>query len=119
MRSAAYKEIIGKTLESFNINGSEEIQFEFKDGSRYAMSHNQSCCEQVYIDWYDEQQLNQLVGKEINYFDEDFEDGETEYGDHLTITKYTIGSNELTVKIIWHGSSNGYYSETPEFYKIK
>lgn len=100
--------------------GEEEISFEFDNGSKAVFYHGQDCCETVVVDdvngdWDD------LIGTPLLVADErvseDF-DGEPKSGfrdDSETWTFYTFRSVRGSVDVRWHGTSNGYYSESVDF----
>lgn len=112
------KELIGKIISDVVYDKSaEDISFVMNDDSKFKMLHNQDCCESVSIDWKQSCDLNDLKGKEILSFSELSTEGDGSSYGSCTITTYTFFTPEGNYKIVWEGESNGYYSETPEFYK--
>ena len=112
----AIKEIIGSTVLS--VSGlsidSEEIIIETDNGT-YKMYHQQDCCETVSVD----DVVGELkLGSKILDFIEKTNDGENYHGT-FTWTFYTIVTDKGYCDIKWYGSSNGYYSESVYFEKIK
>lgn len=113
-----FSTLVGKTLVNIKV-GDDEIFFTDTEGHEYKMYHQQDCCEYVYLedvngDW------NDLIGNPILVADErdgDLPpvDGEGSY----TWTFYTISTIKGTVDLRWYGSSNGYYSESVDFARIK
>jgi hypothetical protein len=116
----------GKTLTSVSTDGNEEILFETVDGDIYRMFHSQDCCESVYIESI-VGDLEDLVGEEIlvaeaneNLFDILKDIGKEEDSDEShTWTFYKFATRKGYVDIRWYGSSNGYYSESVDFVKVK
>lgn len=107
--------IVGKTPVSIT-QDDDEIIFVFTDGTACKFFHEQDCCEGVVIDdvngdWDD------LIGVPLLVSDErvgeQTETGES-YGSE-TWTFYTFRSIKGSVDVKWHGSSNGYYSESVDF----
>jgi len=91
----------------------EEITFLFLD-CKVKLHHHQDCCESVVIDDIngDFEDLNRtiLLVAEERVSDEP-EEGDKAY-DSDTWTFYTFRSLKGSVDVKWHGSSNGYYSES-------
>ena len=115
----------GKTLSSVESSG-EEIVFKTVDGDVYKMYHSQDCCESVYIESITGD-LQDLVGAPIlraevseDLFDIIKNAGkEKERDDSYTWTFYKFATRKGYVDIRWYGSSNGYYSESVDFEKVK
>ena len=116
----------GKTLSSVSADGNEEIVFTTVDGDVYRMFHSQDCCESVYIESI-VGELQDLVGEPIlvaeaneNLFDILKNAGKEEESDEsYTWTFYKFATRKGYVDIRWYGSSNGYYSESVDFVKVK
>lgn len=121
--------LVGKTLKSV-VNNDDVVNFETEDGEEYIMKHDQDCCESVRVDDI-VGDLNDLIGSPIIRVEEnsspDRPEGikDSEYGsydsetDSETWTFYRIGTAKGTVVIRWYGSSNGYYSESVDFEKVR
>lgn len=117
-------ELLGKTI--VKIEGMEEgndlIIFECSDGTRYQMYHEQDCCESVAIeDVYGrmEDLLNTpiILAEDIsNEYDSNIHYG---WDESWTWTWYKLATIKGYVTIRWYGSSNGYYSESVDFIKLK
>jgi len=99
-----------------NISLDSEIIFTTSD-KKIRMYHQPDCCEAVWI--HSVENLNYLIGNKILHVEEIFNDEsydpkieETvdEWG-HFSWTFYNFTTNEGIAKIIWFGSSNGYYDE--------
>lgn len=116
-------DLVGLTLSAVDKIGSEEIRFTVDDGRVYTMFHEQDCCESVEIDDI-VGDLSDLVGSPVLIAEErnspDAPRIDPEYpewtDDSFTWTFYEIATNKGSVTIKWYGSSNGYYSESVDFY---
>lgn len=120
--SAGLSELVGKTLVSAENKDNYEVHFVTEDGDTYIMLHYQDCCESVYVEDVCGD-LDDLVGSPIvlaedvsNEAPDDH--GNDEYSTH-TWTFYKLATNKGSVTIRWYGSSNGYYSESVSFVKVK
>lgn len=120
-------ELFGKTLIA--ITGAEvdgdAILFECSDGSAYLMYHDQNCCESVDINDIcgDVKRLlgNPLTKAEKTSSADDPSLDPTpddEWGTH-TWTYYHLATVKGYVDIRWYGSSNGYYSESVDFIRLR
>lgn len=100
---------------------SELVRFYCKDGVIIDMCHAQDCCEEVYLEDSDA-----LVNAEDIYTDSSWaiielsqqttkDDAERDY--HYTWSFYKVKTSKGYDTIRWVGSSNGYYSETVDFFK--
>lgn len=106
--------IVGLTPKSIQQHGNDAIVFTFSGGETARFWHVQECCEDVEIDdvngdW------TCLIGNPILVAEERVSEGPCDYGDHETWTFYTFRGIGGSVDVKWHGSSNGYYSESVDF----
>lgn len=118
------KRLLGKTLNKidvFKLNSSDRweagdyIVFTTDEGIVYKMYHDQNCCEDVHIEDI-VGDVQDLVGSPITMADEVI--NHTRDDDNYeskTWTFYKLATIKGYVTIRWHGSSNGYYSETVDF----
>jgi hypothetical protein len=115
-------ELIGKTLTDVKVDDQDDIghgnrmTFVVDDGSRYLLHHYQSCCEHVYIESV-VGDVDDLVGTPILEASERSDSGSDNDYESYTWTFYTIRTIKGTVDVRWHGTSNGYYSESVDFEK--
>lgn len=118
--------LLGKTLTSIKEQG-DELWFTTTDGDVYKMYHAQDCCESVYIESITGD-LEDLVGEPIllaeeveNIFDiiKALDAKVEDSDDSHTWTFYKFATRKGYVDIRWYGSSNGYYSESVDFEKVK
>ncbi len=113
----------GKTLVSVDrglYDSNDALFFKTADGEFYIMTHYQECCEDVYIDdicgdFADLLNEEILTAEELN---NDYPVDEECIEDTYTWTFYHLATFHGDVTIRWFGTSNGYYSESAEFYKI-
>lgn len=129
---AKFSDILGKTIVAVQgKKGDERLAFTCSDGSEFAMQYNQDCCascsiedicgdvadligspivraeEPSSLDGFDElKEAKRAEGMDFDYTPESY-----------TWTFYILGTAKGTVTIRWYGSSNGYYSESPTFYR--
>lgn len=130
-------ELLGKTLLSIEVDDKKEsILFKCLDGSQYLMCHDQDCCESVTIedingDLQDliktpllkveevvsTEKTEEQLAKEAK---EKEEQGDNYYDwtDSFTWTFYKFATIKGYVTIRWYGESNGYYSESVDFYQL-
>ena len=112
-----FSELQGKTLTKVEQIGDDVIRFEADDGKAYQLYHSQDCCESVVVEDISDD-LADLVGTPILLAEEavsnDPPEGSERY-DSDTWTFYKLRTIKGSVDIRWHGSSNGYYSESVDF----
>jgi hypothetical protein len=116
---------VGKTITDIKQVAGDRIQFCTNDGKNFAMFHIQDCCESVRI--HDiEGDLQSLVGSPITAASEESQSERpedvprSEYEDESnTWTTYNFATENAKVRIRWHGSSNGYYSESVQIEEMK
>ena len=130
MAHIPFSELVGKTLVTAEVNGSnDEILFVTTEGEKYKLLHFQDCCEAVEIEDIDGE-LEDLIGSPI-LVAEEVSDKEIdvhrllfpaqfqreECSESHTWTFYKIDTAKGGVFIRWFGASNGYYSESVDFVK--
>ena len=115
-----FSELQGKNLTKVEQIGSYVIRFESDDGKAYQLYHSQDCCESVVVEDISGD-LSDLVGTPILLAEEaqssdDPPGYKHEYQpESQTWTFYKLRTIKGSVDIRWHGSSNGYYSESVDF----
>jgi hypothetical protein len=111
----------GKTLSSITGEvGSGEIVFVTTNGDKYLMYHEQDCCESVSVEDI-VGDLQDLVGSELLVAEvvEGESPADFEAYESYTWTFYKFATRKGYVDIRWLGQSNGYYSESVSFVKVK
>lgn len=115
--------LLGKTLKSIENCNNEELVFTCEDGTRYRMYHRQDCCESVSIEDICGE-LDSLIGSPLLQAEESSSndapaDFKPEYQpESMTWTFYRFATVKGQVVIRWLGQSNGYYSESVDFYQL-
>ena len=113
------EELVGKTLTSCEAVGKDEILFTSTEGSKFKMFHAQDCCEYVSIEDICGD-LEDLVGSPILVAEEVSNNLESKSGDDSgTWTFYKLATTKGNVTIRWYGESNGYYSESVDWERVK
>lgn len=117
--------LIGKTLTKIDgiKTGSDVVDFYTQDGETYYLIHRQDCCETVYLEDVNgnpDDLLNTpiLLAAEVSDIPEP-DIPEEVRNDSYTWTFYRLGTVKGTVVLRWLGTSNGYYSESVDFGKVK
>lgn len=103
------QEFINQTIVNITNIDNRELLFEFDNGDKYKMYHEQDCCEDVYIEDIIGD-LNDLLNNPIIMAEEVSEDGDNDWGT-FTWTFYRFATIKGYVTLRWYGESNGYYSE--------
>lgn len=89
---------------------SEELLL-FTDGGTFVLYHEQDCCEHVVLDQTSGFTTTCLGEQIVSAGYVSSEGGDTEWGTE-TWTFYRVETNSMSLDIKFHGSSNGYYSES-------
>ena len=115
--------MLGKILKEIQGGAySNELWFVLEDGTEYKMYHSQSCCESVSIEDITGD-LEDLIGSPLLVAEEvsnyNFGPKQNEYDEDYEWTFYKFATIKGSVTIRWYGSSNGYYSTSVSFVKIK
>ncbi len=114
--------LLGKVFTSV-VNNEDTLVFTDNEGSTYEFYHDQDCCENVYIQSV-VGDLEDLVGSpllvcEEVVSDENPEGVTKEYQDSFARTFYKFATRKGYVDVRWYGESNGYYSESVDFRKVR
>jgi hypothetical protein len=125
MSNVNFADLQGKMLKSVVVSDDKErIEFECADGRKFALYHSQDCCESVVVDDVSGD-LADLIGTPILLAEEAVSDnppeppeGCTKFDNSNTWTFYKLRTIKGSADIRWHGSSNGYYSESVSFCEV-
>lgn len=130
-----FESLKGKTLTAVRNVDDDRIEFDCDDGKQYALLHHQDCCESVVVESITGD-LQDLVGTPILLAEEACSNDDPpdvqaskeaekaknpnyyDYTDSQTWTFYKLRTIKGSVDIRWHGSSNGYYSESVDFVEL-
>lgn len=118
-------ELVGKIISSIigAEQGSDRILISLSTGEEYEMCHDQNCCETVSIEDINgdiDNLLNSLVTMAEEVSSEENPPGTYKgFQDSFTWTFYKFATAKGYVTIRWYGESNGYYSESVSFRRIK
>lgn len=121
MELKQFSDLCGHTLTEVRQTRDDQIEFALEDGRRFALYHDQDCCESVTVEDICGE-LGDLIGSPILQAEEATSEDrpsdlpKQEYEDESqTWTFYKLATVKGYVTIRWHGSSNGYYSESVQF----
>jgi hypothetical protein len=119
---AEFSSMIGKTITGIeNLDKfSDNVFFACSDGSVYGMYHRQDCCEHVRIEDVCGD-VDDLIGSPVINAEEvsNADMAPVDDSESFTWTFYKLETVKGSVTIRWYGCSNGYYSESVDFFKVK
>lgn len=110
---ADVSDLTGVVLASVKVNDYMVI-FTAENGRSWIMHHHQDCCESVTVESVCGD-IQDLVGTPIILAEEVTNPEPTT--DEGTWTFYKFATRKGFVDIRWYGISNGYYSESVDFYE--
>lgn len=122
--AAKITDLIGLTLSSIDVSADRDaMRFTSIDGREFCMFHDSECCETVSIEDI-AGDLSDLIGEPILIAEESSNENTNPPGvpvpdwqDSFTWTFYKLATRKGYVDIRWYGESNGYYSESVDFYE--
>jgi hypothetical protein len=122
-----FEDLLGRTVTSIEKGPAEywrscppfaslgkdgELRIATSDGLLWHLSHDQGCCEEVYIESI-VGNLEDLIGHPLLVAEMTSNADEREYREEgSTWTFYKLATIKGHVDIRWIGASNGYYSES-------
>ena len=123
--SEKFENLKGKTLSKVENFDNEKLVFTTIEGEVYELSHEQECCESVLIEDICGD-LDDLIGEPLLVVEEVKNgqninlEGAEDFDEWMsfTWTFYKMDTRKGGVTIRFFGESNGYYSETVDFYRI-
>ena len=110
METHVMDHLVGKTMFAVE-SDQDKITMYCDDGRIYTMMHHQDCCETVVLDDVCGD-LKDLVGPPLIVAEFNTNKDEDPDYDSATWTFYRFATIKGHVTARWHGSSNGYYSES-------
>lgn len=111
-----FNQLQGKILVDVGVLD-DSIHFETSTGKQYDLYHNQSCCENVYVEDVNGD-LEDICGHTILLAEESSNsDGESE-ADSFTWTFFKLSTIKGSVVIRFYGESNGYYGESADLHEV-
>lgn len=120
-KPAKIGDLLGKTIYRINDfhEGSEKLTFHVHGGEKYAMYHEQDCCECVRLHEI-HGALDDLLDAPILQAEEvsSQDDSPSSDAESHTWTFYKLATVRGSVTLRWLGESNGYYSEGVDFAQI-
>lgn len=118
MSEFSFKNLEGKTLSSVEKIKNNVLIFKTEDGLKFAMYHEQDCCERVYLETCSE--LNDILKSEIVKAEISSSRKREDWGDVCQWTFYRITTKDGGfASLRWYGESNGYYSTSVSFCQLK
>lgn len=122
-RRCELSRVLGKTITSIQAEVGGDVQFCTSDGARYALHHEQNCCESVSIESI-VGDINDLVGAPLLVAEESTGETPADYKfeyepESYTWTFYKFATRKGYVDIRFLGESSGYYSEGVDFVEIQ
>lgn len=121
----AFSDLLGRTLIEAKQVGSDEVHLTLSDGRKFRLYHQQDCCESVYVEDICGN-LEDLIGEPLRLAEEATSNDRPsdlpppEYADESqTWTFYKLATVKGYATIRFHGSSNGYYSESVDFEEVR
>lgn len=110
METHVMEQLVGKTIFAAE-SGHDKVTMYCDDGRIYTMMHHQDCCEVVVLDDVCGN-LDDLVGSPLLVAEVVTNRDEDPDYESATWTFYKFATVKGYVTLRWHGSSNGYYSES-------
>ncbi|MHA2045397.1 MAG: DUF7448 domain-containing protein [Candidatus Thorarchaeota archaeon] len=121
--SIEFSTLLGKTIVEIRVDKNDSgkiygIEFIFDDGTAAVQTHEQDCCEDVFIEDV-VGDLNDLLGAPLvmaeevsdsHIDDDDIPESPIKYTEVDEWTFYKLATKRGYVTIRWFGTSNGYYS---------
>ena len=112
-----FKELKDKVLTEIVVDQADDFIKFFTETDEYLMAHEQDCCESVCIKDICGP-IQELIGSPIFLAEERTNHNENkEVCESCTWTFYEIANKNVSITIVWYGTSNGYYSESVDLYK--
>ena len=116
-----FNQFKGRTIS--NIQGmtkdSDEILISFEEGGSIMFHHEQDCCESVLVEQVDGL-VDRHIGAKFMHIIEKTSENDPNLNnidyDSVTWTFYTMKTSKGYIDFRWVGESNGYYSESVDYF---
>lgn len=102
------------TNKKEHVYNNDAVRFTFDNGAILVFSHKEDCCESVHVAGYD-YPVEDMVGEVIQSIEVRSEHQDIDY-ESETWTFVYFRTNKGVNVLKWQGTSNGYYSETPDWF---
>lgn len=116
-----FSSLLGKTLMNVTVDkDNDSITFTTDTNEVFKLEHTQDCCEHVYIESITGD-IADLLNVPILSSEHVSSDNHSDYDcteDSTTWTFYKLATIKGYVDIRFCGTSNGYYSESVDFFKV-
>lgn len=107
------EDLVGFILVKVDVTD-DEVRLYLTEECYAELYHSQNCCESVNVESV-VGDVNDLVGEELLLAEESSSDDNSGRYESATWTFYKFATRKGYVDIRFHGSSNGYYSESVSF----
>jgi hypothetical protein len=113
-----FKDLEGRTLVKIEKLEDHTLIFTDTGGNRWEMTHEQDCCEHVYLEDVCGD-LDDLLNTPLTLAEEESNyDGPEREDESYTWSFYKLATNKGYVTLRWLGTSSGYYSERVDLREI-
>jgi hypothetical protein len=135
-KEAKFSDLVGKRIKHVEYDQDGVLVFITDEGDVYQMYHDQDCCESVTLEDFELGEARKILeGHVVGIADEssssdlpplpssydggwDNPDRNKYTPDSYTWTFYKLATDAGWLDIRWYGESNGYYSESVDFYLL-
>ena len=115
-------ELEGQTITKIEKRKDDELYISTKEGNHYKMYHEQDCCESVRL-YEMVGEIENILNSPITLAEEDSSEPKDwkvgEWSESYSFSTYYLETVKGRLEIYFLGESNGYYSESMNFYKVK
>lgn len=121
--SLPFSILLGKTITKIFQDQEKDpydILFVTSDGEKFILTHVQDCSENIFLEDICGD-LEDILDSPIIQADEEINDTlpcEDGYYDSYTWTFYKLATIKGSVTLRWYSTSNGYYSEEVELFRV-
>lgn len=122
-KSLPFSILLGKTITKIFQDQEKDpydILFVTSDGEKFILTHVQDCCEAVYLEDICGD-LEDLLDSPIILAEKETNNtlpSKDKYDESYTWTFYKLATIKGSVTLRWYSTSNGYYSEEVELFRV-